>query len=73
MWVAFLVGGVLFAGTSLSYAKLASMLPEVGGSRVLRAGSVGRRVRFVTGWMDVAENGIAAPAVALGFAVVSQR
>ncbi len=68
VWIAFLLGGLLVAGTSLSYAELASMLPESGAASAYAREAFGRRVGFITGWMDVVENAIAAPAVALGFA-----
>ena len=68
VWIAFLVGGLIVGGTSLSYAELASMLPEAGAAAAYAREAFGRRVGFLAGWMDVAENAIAAPAVALGFA-----
>lgn len=68
VWLAFLVSALLVAGTSLSYAELTSMLPEAGAASTYAQAAFGRRVGFVTGWMDVSENAIAAPAVALGFA-----
>ncbi len=68
VWLAFLVGAVLAAGTGLAYAELTSMLPEAGAAAAYARVAFGARVGFVTGWMDVAVNCIAAPAVALGFA-----
>ncbi|TAJ20729.1 MAG: amino acid permease [Dehalococcoidia bacterium] len=67
VWLAFLVSALLVAGTSLSYAELTSMLPEAGAASTYAQIAFGRRAGFVTGWMDVSENAIAAPAVALGF------
>lgn len=67
VWLAFLVAALLVAGTSLSYAELTSMLPEAGAASTYAQAAFGRRVGFVTGWMDASENAIAAPAVALGF------
>jgi APA family basic amino acid/polyamine antiporter len=44
------------------------MLPEAGAAASYAREAFGRRTGFVTGWMDVGESAIAAPAVALGFA-----
>jgi APA family basic amino acid/polyamine antiporter len=68
VWAAFLVGAVLAAATGLSYAELTSMIPESGAAAAYAEEAFGSRVGFVTGWMDVAVNVIAVPAVALGFA-----
>jgi APA family basic amino acid/polyamine antiporter len=68
VWAAFLVGALLAAGTGLSYAELTSMYPEAGAAAAYAKEAFGPRVAFVTGWMDVVVNAIAAPAVALGFA-----
>ena len=68
VWAAFVLGAILVAGTSLSYAELTSMFPEAGAASAYAQAAFGRRVGFVTGWLDASENAIAAPAVALGFA-----
>lgn len=67
-WIAFLLGALLAAATGLSYAELTSMIPEAGAAASFAEESFGPRVGFVTGWMDILVNVIAAPAVALGFA-----
>ena len=67
VWAAFVVAAVLAAGTGLSYAELSSMFPEAGAAAAYAKEAFGARVAFVTGWMDVSVNAIAAPAVALGF------
>ena len=68
VWAAFLLGALLVAGTSLSYAELTSMMPEAGAAASYARTAFGRRAGFLAGWMDVAESAIATPAVALGFA-----
>ncbi|MCC6237399.1 MAG: amino acid permease [Dehalococcoidia bacterium] len=68
VWLAFLVGALLAAGTGLAYAELTALLPEAGAASAYARVAFGPRVGFVTGWMDVAVNAVAAPAVALGFA-----
>lgn len=67
VWAAFLLGALLAAATGLSYAELTSMIPESGAAASFAEEAFGPRVGFVTGWMDVAVNVIAVPAVALGF------
>lgn len=67
VWASFVVAAILAAGTGLSYAELTSMFPEAGAAAAYAKEAFGARVAFVTGWMDVAVNAIAAPAVALGF------
>ena len=66
-WIAFAIGALLAAGTGLSYAELTATLPEAGAAAAYADEAFGRRVAFVTGWMDVAVNAIGAPAVAIGF------
>jgi len=66
-WLAFAIGALLAAGTGLSYAELTAMLPEAGAASAYADEAFGKRVAFVTGWMDVAVNAIGAPAVAIGF------
>lgn len=68
VWMAFLVGALLAAGTGLAYAELTSMLPEAGAAASYARVAFGPRVGFVTGRMDIVVNAIAAPAVAIGFA-----
>ena len=68
VWAAFLVAALLAAATGLSYAELTSMIPEAGAAAAYADEAFGRRVAFVTGWMDVIVNMVAVPAVAIGFA-----
>ncbi len=67
-WLAFLIGAMLAAATGLSYAELTSTIPEAGAAAAFAEESFGPRAGFVTGWVDVLVNTIAAPAVAIGFA-----
>ena len=67
VWASFLVAALLAAGTGLSYAELTSMFPEAGAAAAYAKEAFGTRMGFVTGWMDIVVNAIAAPAVALGF------
>lgn len=68
VWAAFLVGAFLAAATGLSYAELTSMIPESAAAAAYAEEAFGSRIAFVTGWMDIAVNVVAVPAVALGFA-----
>ncbi len=67
-WIAFLLAGGLAVLTGLSFAELAAMIPEAGGSAAYSEEAFGPHVGFVTGWLDIAVNVIGAAAVALGFA-----
>lgn len=67
-WMAFLIGALLASATGLSYAELTSMIPESGAAAAYAEEAFTPRIGFITGWMDVVINVIAAPAVALGFA-----
>ncbi len=67
VWLAFLVGAILAAATGISYAELTSMFPEAGAAAAYSEEAFGKRAGFVTGWMDICVNFIAAPAVAIGF------
>lgn len=67
-WLAFLIGAVLAAATGLSYAELTSTIPEAGAAAAFAEESFGPRIGFVTGWIDILVNTVAAPAVAIGFA-----
>lgn len=66
-WLAFLLAAALAALTGLSFAELSAMMPEAGASASYAREAFGRRVGFVTGWLDVTVNVIGAAAVALGF------
>lgn len=68
VWMAFFVAAFLAAATGLSYAELTAMIPEAGAAAAYADEAFGRRIAFVTGWMDVVVNIVAVPAVALGFA-----
>jgi len=67
-WMAFLLGAMLAAATGLSYAELSSTIPEAGAAAAYAEESFGPRTGFVTGWLDILVNCVAAPAVAIGFA-----
>jgi len=67
VWMSFMVAAVLATGTGFAYAELTTMFPEAGAAAAYAEEAFGPRVGFVTGWMDVVVNSIAAPAVALGF------
>jgi len=67
-WMAFLLGATLAAATGLSYAELTSTIPEAGAAAAYAEESFGPRAGFVTGWLDILVNCVAAPAVAIGFA-----
>jgi len=67
VWAAFFLGAILAAATGLAYAELTAMIPESGAAAAYAEEAFGRRAGFTTGWMDIAINVIAVPAVALGF------
>jgi APA family basic amino acid/polyamine antiporter len=67
LWAAFLLAAVLAASTGLSYAELASMFPEAGGSASFAREAFGRRAGFVTGWLLLTMVVLASAAVAIGF------
>ena len=67
VWVTFFVTAGVAALTGLTYAELASMYPRAGGSYEYARQAFGLRIGFVTGWLVVCAEIIAAAAVALGF------
>ncbi len=67
VWVSFLIGALLAGATGLSYAELASMYPEAGGSASYARAAFGRRAGFLVGWLLEAMAILAAAAVAIGF------
>jgi APA family basic amino acid/polyamine antiporter len=67
VWASFIVAGAASACTALSYAELAAMYPRAGASFEFARQAFGMRVAFMTGWLAVNAEVIAAAAVALGF------
>jgi APA family basic amino acid/polyamine antiporter len=67
VWASFIVAGAVSACTALSYAELAAMYPRAGASFEFARQAFGMRVAFMTGWLALNAEVIAAAAVALGF------
>ncbi len=67
IWAAFLIGAIVAGATGLSYAELTALFPEAGAAAVYAREAFGRRIGFITGWMNICVNFVAAPAVAIGF------
>jgi APA family basic amino acid/polyamine antiporter len=67
LWASFLIAAVLAGATGLSYAELAAMFPEAGGSAAYAREAFGRRAGFLVGWLLLAMVVLAAAAVAIGF------
>ncbi len=69
VWLAFLVGAVVALFTGLSYAELASTYPKAASEYVFLGRAYGNRsLSFLTQWMMLVTEVVAAAAVALGFA-----
>jgi len=68
LWLSFLLAALLSALTGLSYAELASMFPSASAEYEFSRQAFNEFLGFVTGWMMIAANVIAAAAVAVGFA-----
>ncbi len=69
LWLAFAVAGVIAALTGLSYAELASMVPEAGSSfNYARHAFKNKDLAFLAGWLLAISSVIAAATVSLGFA-----
>jgi APA family basic amino acid/polyamine antiporter len=69
VWLAFLVGAVVALFTGLSYAELAATFPKAASEYVFLGRAYGNRsLSFLTQWMMLVTEVIAAAAVALGFA-----
>jgi amino acid transporter len=69
VWLAFLVGAVVALFTGLSYAELAAAYPKAASEYVFLGRAYGNRsLSFLTQWMMLVTEVVAAAAVALGFA-----
>ena len=69
VWLAFLLGAVVALFTGLSYSELASTFPRAASEYVFLGRAYGNRsLSFLTQWMMLVTEVIAAAAVALGFA-----
>ncbi|MDG6985130.1 MAG: amino acid permease [Nitrososphaerota archaeon] len=69
VWLAFLVGAVVALFTGLSYAELAAVYPKAASEYVFLGKAYGNRtLSFLTQWMMLVTEVVAAAAVALGFA-----
>lgn len=69
VWLAFLVGSVVALFTGLSYAELAAVYPKAASEYVFLGRAYGNRtLAFLTQWMMLVTEVVAAAAVALGFA-----
>ncbi|HET6614380.1 MAG TPA: APC family permease, partial [Dehalococcoidia bacterium] len=68
LWLAFVLAALLATLTGLSYAELAAMFPSAGAEYEYIRRASNEFLGFLTGWMMIAANLIAAGAVALGFA-----
>ena len=67
VWMSFALGAVVTAFTGLSYAELSSMFPRAGAGYEYTRQAFGITTGFVTGWLTIVAEIIAASAVALGF------
>lgn len=67
VWLSFVIGALLAGATGLSYAELASMHPEAGGTSSYARAAFGQRAGFLVGWLLEAMAILAAAAVAIGF------
>lgn len=68
VWVAFILGAIISAFTSLSYAELASMYPKAAAEYVyVRKAFKNNFVAFIVGWLIIFTTIVSASAVALGF------
>lgn len=68
VWLSFVVAATLAALTGLSYAELAGMYPSAGAEYSFARRAFNEFTGFLTGWLMVAANVIAAAAVSVGFA-----
>jgi APA family basic amino acid/polyamine antiporter len=69
VWLAFLVGAIVALFTGLTYAELASMYPRAASEYVYLGKAYGNRtLAFMTEWMMLVTEIIAAAAVSIGFA-----
>lgn len=69
VWLAFLVGAVVALFTGLSYAELTATYPKAASEYIFLGRAYGNRsLSFLTQWMMLVTEVVAAAAVALGFA-----
>lgn len=68
VWASFLLAAVLGGLTGLSYAELASLYPSAGAEYEFARRAFNEFWGFLTGWLMIAGNIVAAGAVPLGFA-----
>lgn len=68
LWIAFILAALLSALTGLSYAELAGMYPSAGAEFEFARRAFNDFTGFITGWMMLTANMIAAGAVSIGFA-----
>ena len=67
LWIAFILAAILSALTGLSYAELAGMFPSAGAEFEFARRAFNDFTGFLTGWMMLTANMIAAGAVSIGF------
>ncbi len=67
VWLSFVVAAAVTTLTGLSYAELSGMFPRAGAGYEYTRQAFGMRVAFVTGWLTIVAEIVAAAAVALGF------
>ena len=69
VWLAFLLGAIVALFTGLSYAELAALYPKAASEYIFLGRAYGNRaLSFLTQWMMLITEIVAAAAVALGFA-----
>ena len=66
-WLSFVIAAIVTALTGLSYAELSGMFPSAGAGFEYTRRAFGMRPAFVTGWLTLTAEIVAAGAVALGF------
>jgi APA family basic amino acid/polyamine antiporter len=66
-WLSFLIAAAVTAATGLSYAELSGMFPRAGAGYEYTRQAFGMRIAFLTGWLTISAEVVAAAAVALGF------
>src|SRR5690242_20493264 len=67
LWLSFALAALLSTLTGLSYAELASMFPSASAEYEFARQAFNEFFGFVTGWVMVLANVIAAAAVSIGF------
>lgn len=73
LWLAFIVGAIIAVFTGLSYAELSSMYPKTASEYVYLGKAFGNRLlSFLTEWIMLITEIVAAATVSLGFALYLQ-